>query len=224
MVAPRWPRAWHGSLLLVSLIVFLRLLFHMPTFITAGLLIWILSLSPSWNHSCDILTGLFCQTFLNLLGSYRGQCYTSIFKSWAIFLMTDELTIIVKFWSFPVYNDTQDVVLSGEIMCFKCMLAVASASPFTGWPAEDNNFLVFTNAQTETHQPTFQPLIPAERGHPAGGSRAEQLPGWGGRGQEPHRQRSDPRQEGCHVSPGEGRTVGGGLYTMSHTAYCYVHV
>lgn len=65
------------------------------------------------------------------------------------------------------------------------------------------------NTQMETHQPTFRLLIPAERGRPAGGSRAGRPPGWGARAPEPHRQRSDPHPEGCHAVPAPGTQVKG---------------
>lgn len=81
--------------------------------------------------------------------------------------------------------------------------------------------------ENETHQPASQLLIPAEHGQPAAGSRAQQLPGWGGTARAPHTQRSDPHQEGCHASPALSKSrswkTAGELFTIwwgiLHTRY-----
>lgn len=59
------------------------------------------------------------------------------------------------------------------------------------------------STQIETNRSAFLLWIPAEHGRRARGSRGKQLPRWEGTVPGPHRQRSDPLQEGCHVLPGQ---------------------
>lgn len=184
----------------------------------------LLSVWQAWVQAgipCDIITGYFLR-LKKATEPQKAELNTTVFTEGVAFVMTSELAFCVKvceILALKMWEKDTEVLPDEHGGMWKTGLKLSCSTiyrPTTHKMIFSNHSLLpcpLSNKHMETHLPVFQLRIPAEHGWPAGGSRAEELPGWGGRALELHRQRSDPHQEGCHVSPGQEKK--GGDFTLS---------